>query len=1107
MQLRLQTITIHNFKSYRGTHVVGGLDPSLTAVIGPNGSGKSNVIDSILFVLGFRARKMRHSSVAGLVYNGDGREEMCYVELEFNKFRIRREAHVSGRSRYFVDGDESSVAGVCSLLSSEGVDMEHNRFLILQGEIESIGMMRPVGEGLLEYIEDVIGSSRYKGAIEENMLCLRGLEEEYETKAGTLRFYQREYQHAEERRDEAVQAVEKRIRFLGAQRRFLEVMGESHRRMVDRGERDREEVSREIAEIRKRNEERTERLRVLEARGREARNVLRQVESEYLEAKRQYQRADRERSRGVSERDRLSREIRELSEELLDLRSKEEVRRSEMDRLHVEIEENNREISEQSVEAERIRREICSVEAGIKRRAEGSIQRIREGESLIMELLREKSRVGQEIGAVETEMEMLRRRRSDVECRMKEVDSQVEEILSRGKPLRGQSVVSCEIREIEKDLVETRREIARRMQRASEHREREERSSKESEVMSSIGGIPGVYGRLRELGRVEPRYEVALRAACRMLDSIVVDTTATAEECIRVMRRRNVGRATFIILDKIGEVGKHGVCSVPYLYMQVSCPEEFRKCFYFGLKDTVVCEDLESAERIGFGKERRRVVTMDGKVIEKSGVMSGGREECRVKRVDELERACRKMESLRESKEEELRMIREYERQGSLCEMRKDLGNEFDEIEKTLGGKDVGMRRREMEDLESRIEEAKRDVERARREVEDVTDGEIRRKREMLRGMDSRIEMLEKRNLELRMSVGWDGDGGVEEKEGEIMRKRDALQKIEIVGTCGLRELMDGKEDEYRSRLNEVTEIEEEVCGVKGSAGDEYHVEMRLRSKMEEIDERVEESGRQMRECSSGVVKCLEEIRRWREVSGVSGPEECGVRTEDMEDDEVECVVKRERETMRKMEKEAGGGGIDVGVFRSYSEARSEYVRAKEELEVVKGRLDGLRSETETLRRRRQEEFMEGFGTICRHLKEIYRTITCGGNAELELVDYLDPFSEGIVLSVMPPKKSWKNVSNLSGGEKTLSSLALIFALHRYRPSPFYVMDEIDAALDYRNVNIVSNYIKEMSCTSQFLVVSLRNDMFELSNTLLGVYKTNNVSRFLVVDVRGLELD
>ncbi len=103
----------------------------------------------------------------------------------------------------------------------------------------------------------------------------------------------------------------------------------------------------------------------------------------------------------------------------------------------------------------------------------------------------------------------------------------------------------------------------------------------------------------------------------------------------------------------------------------------------------------------------------------------------------------------------------------------------------------------------------------------------------------------------------------------------------------------------------------------------------------------------------------------------------------------------------------------------------------------------------------------------------VFQMITLGGDAELELVDSLDPFSEGIVFSVRPPKKSWKNISNLSGGEKTLSSLALVFALHHYKPSPLYVMDEIDAALDFKNVSIVAHYIKVCSSQTTPLTIPL----------------------------------
>ena len=99
-----------------------------------------------------------------------------------------------------------------------------------------------------------------------------------------------------------------------------------------------------------------------------------------------------------------------------------------------------------------------------------------------------------------------------------------------------------------------------------------------------------------------------------------------------------------------------------------------------------------------------------------------------------------------------------------------------------------------------------------------------------------------------------------------------------------------------------------------------------------------------------------------------------------------------------------------------------------------------------------------------------------------------------------PPKKSWKNIANLSGGEKTLSSLSLVFALHHYKPTPLYVMDEIDAALDFKNVSIVGHYIKERTKNAQFVIISLRNNMFELADRLVGIYKTDNSTKTVAIN-------
>jgi len=140
-------------------------------------------------------------------------------------------------------------------------------------------------------------------------------------------------------------------------------------------------------------------------------------------------------------------------------------------------------------------------------------------------------------------------------------------------------------------------------------------------------------------------------------------------------------------------------------------------------------------------------------------------------------------------------------------------------------------------------------------------------------------------------------------------------------------------------------------------------------------------------------------------------------------------------------------GNMNMNALLDYWRKDIAYRQRLQELEDLNTQRDLLKTTYESYRQQRLTQFMSGFGIISLRLKEMYQMITLGGDAELELLDSLDPFSEGISFSVRPPKKSWKQIGNLSGGEKTLSSLALVFALHYYKPTPLYVMDEIDAAL------------------------------------------------------------
>lgn len=173
------------------------------------------------------------------------------------------------------------------------------------------------------------------------------------------------------------------------------------------------------------------------------------------------------------------------------------------------------------------------------------------------------------------------------------------------------------------------------------------------------------------------------------------------------------------------------------------------------------------------------------------------------------------------------------------------------------------------------------------------------------------------------------------------------------------------------------------------------------------------------------------------------------------------------RYALSQLEEQLAVDKPNLGAIDEYNKKQEVYMERVSVLEDVTMKRNEMREALEGVRRKRFNEFMEGFNIISRKLKEMYQMITLGGDADLELVDSMDPFNEGIEFSVRPPKKSWKVITNLSGGEKTLSSLALVFALHYYKPSPLYFMDEIDAALDFKNVSIVANYIN-VSLTRNF---------------------------------------
>ncbi|KAF9535622.1 RecF/RecN/SMC N terminal domain-containing protein, partial [Crepidotus variabilis] len=245
-RLVIHKMALVNFKSYAGRQEIGPFHKSFSAIVGPNGSGKSNTIDALLFVFGYRASKMRQGKISELIHISANHPDLeeCSVEVHFREIYdlpgpdnfkvipksqlvVTRTAYKNNSSRYTINGGASSYSEVQTLLKGRGIDLDHNRFLILQGEVESIAQMKPKApteheDGLLEYLEDIIGTSKYKEPIDEAMVEVERLQEDRQMKMNRLRHVEKEKAALEESKREAEDYIRLKNDYARAQSRYFQ---------------------------------------------------------------------------------------------------------------------------------------------------------------------------------------------------------------------------------------------------------------------------------------------------------------------------------------------------------------------------------------------------------------------------------------------------------------------------------------------------------------------------------------------------------------------------------------------------------------------------------------------------------------------------------------------------------------------------------------------------------------------------------------------------------------------------------------------------------------------------------------------------------------------
>ena len=580
--------------------------------------------------------------------------------------------------------------------------------------------------------------------------------------------------------------------------------------------------------------------------------------------------------------------------------------------------------------------------------------------------------------------------------------------------------------------------------------------------------------------------------------------------------------------------------------------EDYLPAFYAELRNTLVADNLEQATRIAYGQQRNRVVTLKGELIEVTGTMSGGgrpqKGRMGTKVVEELSAdSIKQMQNSLQSDETEIRDVntRKQELEPKIYELKaklekgkenllkwkQEIGSVKEQLSALKKGEieskkkltEVVLDENKKKKLEDNLAKFKSEYEKADKIASEVR-AEIDELHEKIMNTNKKILDKPKKNLakledeikemknqvtsldvEIKSSARLIANSkkklaslteDFEQNEEKAEKFQERLKQIDVEG----KELI----EEHEKVKSELEELENEIVE-KTKANKEAEKEKQkfekakidLTHKLEKLTESLTSDERELKHLKHMLESLKLHIVNMDHLRDIQINKRNDLEPEEIlttfDNDELDNIdIDELKDELNELEEVLKTMNQNTAAIQNFIELEEKFLARMNELEEVERKRQELELKYDELKKKRLEEFMAGFIAIKTKLKEIYRTITFEGDAELELVDTLNPFTEGIVLSIRPPKKSWKNISNLSGGEKTLSSLSLVFALHEYRATPIYVMDEIDAALDFKNVSIIAKYIKDRTKNAQFIIISLRNNMFELADRLFGIYKVNN---------------
>ena len=1146
----IKELEVDNFKSFANDVTIPFLK-GFTTIAGPNGSGKSNIIDSILFALGLAsARNLRTEQLSDFISTHTKKNE-AFVKVVFEpddkseeSITVARRIKKSSQgfnSIYYLNDQISTLTEIHSRLEKYRIT-PNSYNVIMQSDVMSIVNCSNVERRKI--IDEIAGIADFNRRIDKAQEELLTVEERVENANLILTEIESNIERLAQEKETALKYQKLKTEKFQLESQITTVKYFDLKRNL-------ELAHQNILEFNKKKKEEELNLKKLEEKLADIKKRYSEIsdlvknngEAEQIETKKQL-----EELKGNIQRKNLAisaveKTIHDNLKTIENSKNGIENHKEKIEKINLKIEEKKVEISQieanikiQEKELSKILEEV----SGLNQNADKQLEERNNLKKELEKLKEEEWSIKSDSIPLETELATLKKDienakktlsglttfKANFKTNQDKLNLQIEELtkemgdckLAQENIMYNLDKNKNEMSDLMYDIQLAQKKIVTIEAQKSAYEEINLGRAIDSILKAKIRGV---HAPLLQLGSVDKEYSTALEVAMGgRMKNIVVDDEDVARVCVDYLKSARAGVATFLPLTRMKKAPtslklpkEKGV--VDFAINLVDFDDIYLDVFYYALGETLIVEDYDSAKRL-IGKYR--LVTLDGSLFEKSGAITGGdRQSTGLKfsqnQDDELAKYKTRFSELQkqyatlETKQRELQEKQEKIRNnysntmtalnGAKIELNnlnnnaKNNEQSIEECNKTI--KENEPKIQSIEKKLEKFEEKQVDLNDKMLVLQDkiaeieskMTEGELKKLKEMTASIENQIKEYQNQILKCNSEIN--------ESNREIDFNKDlmAAKEEQIQRLLKDNEIAENDKIKYAEEIKEIevkaTELEEKIkeLGVKL---------IELQKQRDLVQEELLSAESDKNKISNEIEKIAEQVESFKTRRAELEPQLEEIRNELKDNDidintlvpteisteEITGKIQRLQKRMEEMEP------VNMLAIDAYDEVKARQEEKKAQIETLTNERRQILEKMTGYEQIKKETFMKTYNNINEHFKNIFAQLS-EGEGSLELENPESPFEGGLTIKAQIRDKTKQKLGAMSGGEKSLTALALVFAIQKYLPAPFYALDEVDASLDGINLARLSDIIKEQAKNTQFIVVTHKQNMIKSADRTIGV--------------------